>query len=131
MTDLVYPELSFKLVGILFDVYNELGFGFQEKYYYRAIREALKKSGISFKEQEFIPLKYQNSKIGSYFADFIIEDKIVLEIKQGERFLKSNIAQVYGYLKAKNLKLGLIINFTKDGVKFKRIINIDSYIRKD
>ena len=131
MTDLIYPELSYKLVGILFDVYNELGSGFQEKYYYRGIREALKTANLSFKEQQFIPLKYKESKIGHYFIDFVVEEKIVLEIKQGERFLKGNINQVYGYLMAQNLKLGILVNFTRDGIKFKRILNIDSYIRKD
>ncbi len=59
-----------------------------------------------------------------YFADFIVAEKIIIEIKKGERFLKNNIDQLYSYLKATNLKLGILANFTRNGVQFKRIVNI-------
>lgn len=58
--------------------------------------------------------------------DFVIEGKIVLEIKVGEHFSKNNINQIYGYLKATDLKLGILANFTRTGVKYKRIININN-----
>ena len=58
------------------------------------------------------------------FFDFLYENKIVIELKQGEVFSKNNINQIYAYLKAKKLKLGLLINFTKKGIKFKRIVNL-------
>ena len=122
--DLVYPELSYKVVGILFSVFNEVGYGYQEKYYQRAIAQALQESGIKFKEQVSAPLEFRGKIIGRYFVDFLIDDKIVLEIKRGDRFLKTNIDQVYAYLKRFNLKLGILINFTKSGLKFKRIVNI-------
>jgi len=123
-TDLIYPELSYKIIGILFDVYNKLGPGYQEKYYQRAIASAFRKQRFAFREQVPIPLIYLEEKIGRYFLDFLIENKIVLEIKRGDRFSRKDIEQVYAYLKAKKLKLGLLANLTNRGVKFKRILNI-------
>jgi GxxExxY protein len=63
-------------------------------------------------------------EIGEYILDFLYEDNIVIELKQGDGFSKRNINQIYSYLKATNLKLGLLINFTRNGVKFKRIVNL-------
>ncbi len=122
---LVHPELSYKLIGILFDVYNELGPGLKEKHYYKAIALALKNSGLVFKQQVPVTLKYKESKVGIDFLDFLVEDSVILEIKTGDRFLKRNIDQVNEYLKATGLQLGILISFTKDGIKFKRIVNIN------
>jgi len=124
MTKLIYPELSYKIVGILFDVHNSLGGGHQEKYYANAISILLKRKNINFREQLKVPLIFKNEKIGNYFLDFLIEDIIVLEIKSGERFTKKDINQVYAYLKSSSLQLGIIANFTKGGVRCKRILNI-------
>jgi len=124
INDLVYPELSYKIIGILFSVFNELGYGYQEKYYQKAITIIFKENGINFKEQISAPLQFKGNKIGYYYLDFLIEGKLVLEIKKGDRFLKSNIEQVYAYLRRFNLKLGIIANFTKEGLRFKRIVNI-------
>jgi len=123
-SDLVYPELSYKIVGLLYEVDNELGYGYQEKYYEKALAEGFKQEGLNYQEQLHIPLTFKNSKIGDYFLDFLVEDKIVVELKKGDRFSKKNIEQVYAYLKAKNLKLGILAQFSSDGLKFKRIVNI-------
>jgi len=66
-SDLIYPDFSFKIIGILFDVYNELGFGYQEKYYQRAIASVFSKNKIKFKEQVKIPLAFKRTKIGYYY----------------------------------------------------------------
>ncbi len=123
--NLVYPELSYKVIGILFNVFNELGYGYQEKYYQKAIAIAFKDTGVIFKEQVSAPLEFRGRAIGRYYLDFLIEEKIILEIKRGDRFLRKNIEQVYGYLKKFNLKLGLLVNFTSNGLKFKRIVNLN------
>jgi len=101
-----------------------LGYGYQEKYYQKAIAITFKENEIKFKEQVFTPLEFKGQKIGGYYLDFLIEDKLILEIKKGERFSKTNIEQVYAYLKRFNLRLGIIANFTKEGLRYKRIINI-------
>ncbi|KKS65826.1 MAG: hypothetical protein UV40_C0025G0002 [Parcubacteria group bacterium GW2011_GWA1_42_7] len=122
--DLLYKELSYKIIGVLYDVFNELGYGYQEKYYQKAIALALKEKEIKFKEQVYIPLKFKDNIIGKYFLDFLIEDKLILEIKKGDKFHKSTITQIFAYLKSFNIKLGVIANFTKNGIKIKRIINL-------
>ncbi|PIQ07136.1 MAG: GxxExxY protein [Candidatus Nealsonbacteria bacterium CG18_big_fil_WC_8_21_14_2_50_37_10] len=122
--DLIYPELSYTVIGVLFEVYNNLGPGHKEKYYQKAMAVSLKETGLSFKEQVYSPIIFKERNIGEYYLDFLIENKIVLEIKSGEKFLKQNISQIYSYLKIENLKLGILANFTKEGLKFKRIVNI-------
>ncbi len=124
--DLVYPELSYTIIGILFEVYNNLGPGHKEKYYQEAIGAALKEAKISFKQQVLSPVVFKDINIGKYFLDFLIQNKIVLEIKSGDGFLKQNISQVYSYLRSENLKLGILVNFTREGLKFKRILNLNS-----
>ena len=121
---MIYPELSYKLMGAVFEVFNELGYGYQEKYYQRAIAKTLKQLGILFKEQVPYEISYKGATIGRYFFDFLIENKIVLEIKKETNFRKHNIEQMIGYLRKCGLKLGILVNFTKDGAKFKRILNI-------
>jgi GxxExxY protein len=125
--DLLYPELSYQIIGVLFDVYNTLGYGYQEKYYQRAISNRFKKINLSLKEQVPVEIKFQGNEIGKYFLDFIIEDKIVLEIKK-DNFLKTDFDQLYAYLKATGLKLGILGNFTKRGLQFKRIVNLANRI---
>jgi len=121
---LIYPELSYKIVGILFDVYNELGGGYQEKYYQRAIAKRFKKVNIQFQEQINVPLKFDNEKIGQYFLDFLVDNKIILEIKVAPRFYIRDVRHILAYLKATNLQHGLLASFTRNGLIFKRIINI-------
>ncbi len=120
----VYKELSYEVVGTLFEVYNELGFGYQEKYYKKAIQQAFIRNKINFKRQAPFILKFKGEKIGKYYLDFLIENKIVLEIKKGNYFPKRNIDQVKEYLKVTQLKLAILANFTSTGVKFMRILNL-------
>lgn len=122
--DLLYPKLSYKIIGVLFEVFNELGYRYQERYYQRAIKEILQKLSIPFKEQVNIPLKFQNVYIGKYVLDFLIDNKIALEIKRGDYFSKRDIDQLFTYLKATNLKLGILVRFSSKGLKFKRIVNL-------
>ena len=123
---LVYPELSYEIVGLLFEVHNELGPGHKEKIYERALCEALDEKKVKYESQVYHPVKFKGKIVGKYFLDILVEDKIVLEIKQGNRFSKKNIDQVLNYLKAGNLKLGIIAQFGTDEVKFKRILNIEN-----
>lgn len=123
-SDLVYPELSFQIVGILFEVYNQLGYGFAEKVYQRAIAAGLKNAKLKFGEQVYAPVSFQGTVVSSGYLDFLIEDMVVLEIKKGDRFSKAHIDQVYQYLVSKNLKLGILAYVTPKKLHFKRILNI-------
>ena len=122
--DLLYPEFSYQIIGILFEVYNTLGYGYQEKYYQKAIAALLKTSKIDFKEQVLVEIKIGGRIIAKGFADFIIDEKVILEIKKGDSFRKNNIDQVYSYLKMTGLQLGILANFTSKGLLYKRIVNI-------
>ena len=122
--DLVHKELSYELCGILFEAYNQLGYGYPEKYYERAIIKLLTDKKIGFKNQVPYILSYRGKIIGKNFLDFLIDDKIILEIKKNQNYSRKNIEQVNKYLKITGLKLGILANFTPQGVKFMRLVNI-------
>jgi GxxExxY protein len=86
--------LSYKIIGVVFDVFNELGYGYQEKYYQKAVAKSLTKLKLSYKEQVPYEIKFEGETIGRYFFDFLIEGMIVLEIKKETNFRRHNIEQV-------------------------------------
>lgn len=122
--NLIYSKECYKIMGIVFNVYNELGYGHREYVYQKALAEEFRKNKIKFKEQLRYKLKYQGKELGLYILDFLIFDKIVLEIKQKNFISGKDIKQLHGYLSAMNLRLGIIATFTKDQVRYKRIVNL-------
>jgi len=120
----VYKELSYEVVGAIFEVFKELGYGFKERYYEDAIAKEFSNKGIRFKRQIPYKLIYKGEIIGNYRFDFLIEDKIIIELKRGNYFSRNNITQTLQYLKTANLKLAILVNITSKGAKFKRILNI-------
>lgn len=122
-SDLVYPELSYEIVGCAYEVFKELGYGHNEKTYQKAMAVMLKNKNKIFKEQVYIPVKFQNVLVGKRFLDFIVEEKIVVELKKDFHFSKAHIDQVLDYLKVSNLKLALLINFGREGATCKRFVN--------
>ena len=122
--ELILKDLSFKVNGILFDVFNTLGYGYKEVYYQRAIAESLRQAGLKFEEEPSFPLSFKGIRIGIHRFDFLIENELILEIKQGDHFSKTHIAQLLGYLKSKNLQLGILAYYSSRGLKFKRIVNL-------
>ena len=122
--DLIYPELCYQIVGILFEVYNQLGNGYEEKIYQKAIAEALKQSMLKFREQVYLRIDFKGKKVGKCYLDFLIEEKVVLEIKKGNHFSTVHIKQVYKYLVNNDFKLGILAYFAPRGVHYKRIVNV-------
>lgn len=120
---LIYPELSYILTGILFEVSNKLGTKYQEKHYQKAIEIKLKESKIPHEREKQIKIDFGDEELGEFFLDFIIDDKIVLEIKKVWRITRDDIKQVLRYLKAAKLKLGIIANFKHQKVEIRRIVN--------
>ncbi|MFA5777833.1 MAG: GxxExxY protein [Parcubacteria group bacterium] len=120
----IYKDLSYDIVGILYDVYNDLGYGYREKYYEKAIIKCFEEKNIKFKNQVPFRLAYRGKIIGKFYLDFLVDEKIVLELKQGNYFPKRNINQAKEYLKTTGLKLAILVNFTSNGVKFLRVLNL-------
>jgi len=127
MDKIIYKDESYEIVGCCFAVFNGLGPGLREKNYQKALEELFKQKNINFKSQLYVPIKLNDKIVGKYFLDFLIGDKIALEIKSGNNFYKRDIDQLYSYLKSANLCLGILINFMSNGVKSKRILNIRDY----
>ena len=122
MAELVHPELSYKIVGILYKIYNQMGGGFQEKYYQHAIKRELFSQKIPFLGQVRADFNYDGKIIGRYYLDFIIDHKVVLELKITPGFSKKDIMQVLNYLKQSNLQLGILVSLNRNNIMFKRIL---------
>lgn len=131
MPRILHKELSFKIVGILFSVHTQLGNRYQEKYYQRAVEQALIENKIKFKKELAVDLSYNNKKIGKYLLDFLIEDMVILELKAVPRLLPKDFKQVLGYLKSNNLELGILANFQPESLVYKRILNSQYSISKN
>lgn len=127
MEKLLYKEESYKIIGLCFEIFNTLGPGLKEKNYQKALEELLSANKISFAAQLYVPIKINGKVVGKYFLDFIVKNKIAIELKAGDHFHRRDIEQLHNYLKSTGLKLGLLINFTSDEVKFKRILNVRNY----
>ena len=123
--DLVYPELSYEIVGCAYEVWDELGPGHSEKIYQKSLAIVLRAKKKKFEEQVYYSLKFRDKIVGKGFLDFLIEEKVIVELKKDGHFSKTNIEQVLDYLKLSDLKLAILINFTKKGIRFKRIVNVN------
>ena len=116
-TDIVaeslYKEKTESIIAGFYKVYNSLGYGFLEKVYENALRIELKNSGHSVQTQFPITVYYENHNVGNYFADLLIDDKIILEIKTVETLKDEHECQLINYLKATEYEIGLLLNFGK------------------
>lgn len=120
-----YPhsELTKTIIKCAFEVYNELGYGLFERIYQKALAEALKAERLSFKREVYGLIKFKGETVGKYFLDFLVENKVAIEMKvRNEIYIKDTI-QLLNYLKAKNLEIGLVLAITKEGVQIKRVAN--------
>ncbi len=124
MTEIIYKDECYKIMGCCFEVFNDLGYGLREKAYQKALEEVMLKQGINFKSQLCVPIKVGEKTIGRYYLDILVEGKIALELKVGNHFHKRDIAQLYSYLKSKNILLGILVNVTSSGMESKRVLNI-------
>jgi GxxExxY protein len=123
MSNIIYKGESYKLMGILFDIHSNLGKGFSEIVYKDAIEYELEKSLIFFEREKEYSVKYKDILLKhKFYADFIIFNKIILEIKCCNFISDSHIAQAMNYLKVSNNKLAIIVNFNNDSLEYKRIV---------
>ena len=116
-------ELSDKIIDCAIEVHRKLGNGFLEKVYENALIIELKKNNINAMSQKKIGVKYEGQLVGEYYADIIVENKIILELKSCEKIHDIHKAQLINYLKATSKKVGYIINFgSQNQLEFKRIV---------
>src|SRR6266545_8047208 len=123
MSDLIYKDEAFQIVGCCMEVHSELGKGHDEIIYKDALQVefALRQIGFS-REREYV-IAYKGVVLPhKYFADFVVMDKIILEAKAVECLTESHVKQVLNYLAASKLKLGLLVNFGEDSLTWKRVV---------
>ena len=116
--ELIHKELSNKIIKAFYDVYNELGYGFLEKVYENALCNELISRGIFCKKQQAIKVYYKDIEVGNYYADIIVDDKIIIELKASP-LCEEHEYQLLNYLKATDIEVGLLLGFGKEPV-FKR-----------
>lgn len=119
---LLYEELTYKVRRAIFNVYNELGPGFKENIYQKSLKEEFKKCHIPFQTEKNIDIFYHNKKVGNYKPDFIIDNKIIVELKAIPFIGKLEKKQVWHYLKGTKYKLALLVNFGQTKLQIERII---------
>lgn len=120
--NIIYKDLSYKITGLAIEVHNELGCGFLEKVYENAMMMLFEREKISARQQAPADVYFHEKVIGQYFADILVENKIILELKTIDAISNVHAAQVLNYLRATGIKLGLILNFGKPKFTFKRLV---------
>ena len=123
LVEMERDEVTEKVIGAFYEVYNVLGVGFLEKVYQNALVVLLRKNGINVKQQSPLKEMFREETVGEYFADILVEDKIIVELKACDSLLDIHKAQVINYLKATDKKLGLLLNFGKRSFEHKRLVN--------
>ena len=113
MEKYLYQELTDKIIQAFFKVYNTLGFGFLEKVYENALKIELEALRFFIERQKPISVYYSGNLVGEYFADLIVNGKIIIELKAAECLMKEHELQLINYLKATDIEIGLLLNFGK------------------
>jgi GxxExxY protein len=116
-----YANVTEKIIGALFVVYNALGYGFSEKVYENALMLELQKLGLDAEQQKPITVYYDGQAVGEYAADIIVNGVVIVELKAVRQLLKEHEAQLLNYLKATMIEVGLLLNFGPKAV-FKRMV---------
>ncbi len=130
--DFKHRELTERIIGNFYTVYNKLGYGFLEKVYENAMMIELRKAGIEAKAQNPIAVQYDGVLIGEYTADILVENKVIVEIKAARALIDEHEAQLLNYLKATCIEIGLLVNFgPKPEIKRRAFDNIRKKNRED
>lgn len=118
----LYSDLTRKIIGAAIKVHKGLGPGYPEKIYQRALADEFKKQSIPFVKEQKYNIKYDGKDVGYDFMDFCVDNKVIVELKAAREIIDLHAKQLVGYLKAGNLKLGLLLNFGKSKLEIKRVI---------
>lgn len=121
--DLIYKDEVFEIIGVCMEIHRILGKGFNEVVYKDAMEYEFKTREMDYKREMKFKIQYKDIiPPRTYNADFVYEEKIVLEVKAQQQVIDSHLKQTINYLAASKIKLGLIINFGEDSLKFKRVV---------
>jgi GxxExxY protein len=118
--NLKYQDLTQVIIGCAFEVINELGIGFLESVYEKAMLVALQHNGVAALAQQSIRVNFRGENVGDFYADILVENKIVLELKAVKSLLPQHHAQIINYLNATGFEVGLLINFGKPKLEYRR-----------
>lgn len=127
----LYQELTETILGCCFDVMNELGVGFLESVYKNALLIALKEKGLKVEVEKRFQVMFRERKIGLYIADLVVEGKVIIELKCCESLLGEHQAQLINYLKVSSILVGLLVNFRKRKLEYKRVHHPDHHAACD
>ena len=119
---LLHPDLTEKIIGIYYDVYNELGHGFLESVYRNCMQIALSQAGLSVQREFPVPVWFRNQEVGQFRADLLVENLVLLELKAVQSLDRSHEAQLLNYLRATQLEVGLLLNFGSSKPQFRKIV---------
>ncbi len=117
---LVHEELTEKIIGIFYDVYNELGHGFLESVYEEAMYRAMTSAGLRVRRQAAVPVWFRGDQIGEFFADLVVEEAVIVELKAVHHLDSAHEAQLLHYLRATEMEVGMLFNFGSQP-KFQRL----------
>ena len=117
---LLHEKLTRSIIGCAFEVINELGSGFLESVYEKAMMIALSEAGFSVQSQKPIKVLFRGKPVGDFFADLLVEEKVVVELKVVKALVPEHAAQTINYLNATGIQVGLLINFGRPTLEFKR-----------
>ena len=123
MADVLYKDLSYAVVGAAMAVHRELGSAFLEQVYESALAHELDLQSIAYERQPQLPVFYKGQQVGWFKPDFIVDGKIILELKAVKAINQIHEAQAHNYLAASGLHLAIILNFGSPSLEFKRIVN--------
>jgi GxxExxY protein len=115
-----YEELTHKIIGCAYNVFNQLGYGFLESVYQKAMTIELGKNGLKYEAETPLKVYYDNQVVGDYYIDLCIEDTVIVELKSVENINKQHEVQLVNYLSGTKKDIGLLINFGLSGVEVKR-----------
>ncbi len=117
-----HKEITEAIIGAAFEVHAQLGYGFLERVYHRALQVELLRRGFKAELEKRITVRYKDAIVGEYEADLVVEDSVLVEIKIAPQYDKRDEAQLLNELKATGIKLGLLLNFGRSKVEFKRLV---------
>lgn len=120
---MLYEETTGKILEGCFEISKELGSGFLESVYENALQIALKEKGLKVQRQVPLRVKFRGTIVGEFFADLMVDDKIIVELKTVNRFNNEHFAQLINYLKATEIEVGLIVNFGNSTLEYRRFNN--------